>query len=86
MAECLAECDPTECEGSPDPMCALACPMECAMQTCVAEMTEACRPLAEALETCEEDNGCSEIEDEAQEKACTLSHCCDEVGAALGGE
>ena len=56
------------------------------MQTCADKMTDECAPLNTALETCQEDNGCDAIEDDAEEKACTLANCCDEVGAALGGE
>ena len=81
LGECMAGCDSSCLSDNPaDIGACMQCMMGCETE-CPPGPT--CEPYATAMMQCSSDNGCDEMEDEA-ETACQQSNCCDEFGAALG--
>ncbi len=83
---CLASCS-AACMASPacqnpnpaDPFACMTCSLGCFEECGVSQQ---CMDALEAVNTCEENAGCFEFEDEAYE-ACGDQHCCAERKAAL---
>ena len=80
ITECMMDCESQASEE--DPMGAFGCMMACGMETC--QPSAACQPLMQAVQTCEAEHGCDEIEDEDASDACTMENCCDEAKASVG--
>ncbi|TXD34288.1 hypothetical protein FRC98_19040 [Lujinxingia vulgaris] len=84
-AECMATCsfncvmEDEECAGGLNPAACDSCTLDY-LDSCGVD--QACRDAAAALTTCEEDAGCSELEDEDAATSCTESNCCSELQAA----
>ena len=85
--ECATGCI-TQCAATPeDFMCVFGCIGEC-MPPCEGKAAGACEPLKQKIDQCSEAAGCDDLEDDDDDAKlnCWTANCCDEVGAALGGE
>jgi len=86
MAQCVSMCFMNDClvpcMGMDFNAC-IACGSNCETVVCAEHFTTECRTKWEALNTCEAQHGCDDLDDDEAEEACVADNCCAEVKAAF---